>query len=75
MECLFLISLMKLVRGIDGSWIKNGAIDYWQAEVDSLKNDADALMSFIVNFQGQNLMHLEMKVNNHYLILQRYINK
>lgn len=38
------------IRGIDGSWIKNGAIDYWQAEVDSLKNDADALNEFYRQF-------------------------
>jgi hypothetical protein len=38
------------VRGIDGSWIKNGAIDYWKAEVDSLKNDSDALNEFYRQF-------------------------
>ena len=38
------------VRGIDGNWIKNGAIDYWEAEVDSLKSDADALNEFYRQF-------------------------
>lgn len=38
------------IKGIDGSWIKNGAIDYWEAEVDSLKNDADALNEFYRQF-------------------------
>jgi len=34
------------VRGVDGNWISNGAIDYWEAEVDSLKHDSDALNEF-----------------------------
>jgi len=38
------------VRGVDGEMIKNGAIDYWEAEVDSLKNDADALNEFYRQF-------------------------
>ena len=38
------------VIGVDGNWIKNGAIDYWEAEVDSLKNDADALNEFYRQF-------------------------
>lgn len=38
------------VMGVDGSWIKNGAVDYWEAEVDSLKNDADALNEFYRQF-------------------------
>ena len=38
------------IKGVDGSWIKNGAIDYWEAEVDSLKNDADALNEFYRQF-------------------------
>lgn len=38
------------VMGVDGRYIKNGAIDYWQAEVDSLKNDADALNEFYRQF-------------------------
>ena len=33
----------KKIQGVDGEWITNGAIDYWEAEVDSLKKDADAL--------------------------------
>ena len=36
--------------GIDNRKIKNGAIDYWQAEVDSLKGDADALNEFYRQF-------------------------
>jgi hypothetical protein len=38
------------VEGVDGSFIKNGAIDYWENEVDSLKNDADALNEFYRQF-------------------------
>ena len=38
------------VVGVDGEKIKNGAIDYWQAEVDSLKNDPDALNEFYRQF-------------------------
>jgi hypothetical protein len=38
------------VRGVDGGSIKNGAIDYWEAEVDSLKGDADALNEFYRQF-------------------------
>ncbi len=34
------------VRGVDGNWISNGAIDFWEAEVDGLKNDADGLNEF-----------------------------
>jgi len=38
------------IRGVDGNWITNGAIDYWEAEVDSLKSDADALNEFYRQF-------------------------
>lgn len=38
------------VMGVDGMMIKNGAIDYWEAEVESLKNDADALNEFYRQF-------------------------
>jgi hypothetical protein len=38
------------VMGVDGNLIKNGAIDYWEAEVDSLKSDADALNEFYRQF-------------------------
>ena len=38
------------IVGIDGAYIKNGAIDYWEAEVDSLKNDGDALNEFYRQF-------------------------
>jgi hypothetical protein len=38
------------VMGVDQQWIKNGAVDYWEAEVDSLKNDADALNEFYRQF-------------------------
>ena len=40
----------KEVRGIDDRPIRNGAIDYWEAEVDSLKNDPDALNEFYRQF-------------------------
>lgn len=36
----------KPVMGIDNEWIEYGAIDFWEAEVDSLKNDPDALNEF-----------------------------
>ena len=38
------------ILGVDDEMISNGAIDYWQAEVDSLKNDADALNEFYRQF-------------------------
>jgi hypothetical protein len=38
------------IKGIDGNWIMNGAIDYWEAEVDSLKNDPDALNEYYRQF-------------------------
>ena len=38
------------VKGVDHEWITNGAIDYWEAEVDSLKSDADALNEFYRQF-------------------------
>jgi hypothetical protein len=38
------------VMGIDGELIYQGAIDYWQNEVESLKNDPDALNEFYRQF-------------------------
>lgn len=38
------------IRGVDGNWIVNGAIDYWEAEVESMKNDSDALNEFYRQF-------------------------
>lgn len=38
------------ITGIDGRPINNGAIDYWENEVASLKNDADALNEFYRQF-------------------------
>ena len=38
------------IKGVDGNMIVNGAIDYWEAEVDSLKNDPDALNEFYRQF-------------------------
>ena len=38
------------ILGVDKVLIKNGAIDYWEAEVDSLKSDADALNEFYRQF-------------------------
>jgi hypothetical protein len=40
----------KPVRGMDGSLIKIGVVDYWQNEVDSLKSDPDALNEFYRQF-------------------------
>ena len=38
------------IEGIDGEEIYQGAVDYWEAEVDSLKSDADALNEFYRQF-------------------------
>lgn len=38
------------VLGVDGELIYKGAVDYWEAEVDSLKGDADALNEFYRQF-------------------------
>jgi hypothetical protein len=38
------------VLGVDDEWITIGAIDYWEAEVDSLKKDASALNEFYRQF-------------------------
>jgi len=38
------------VIGVDGQKISNGAVDYWEAEVDSLKSDSDALNEFYRQF-------------------------
>ena len=44
------LSTTKPVRGIDDAYIHQGAVDYWEAEVDSLKNDPDALNEFYRQF-------------------------
>jgi hypothetical protein len=38
------------IEGIDGMLIDVGAIDYWENEVDSLKNDPDALNEYYRQF-------------------------
>ncbi len=38
------------IMGIDGELIDQGAIDYWEAEVDSLKDDSDALNEYYRQF-------------------------
>lgn len=38
------------IKGIDGNWIKMGAINYWENEVASLKSDPDALNEFYRQF-------------------------
>lgn len=38
------------IKGVDGQMISNGAIDYWENEVDSLKNDSEALNEFYRQF-------------------------
>ncbi len=38
------------IEGVDGEFIDQGAIDYWEAEVDSLKGDSDALNEFYRQF-------------------------
>ena len=40
----------KPVMGVDGEKIYQGAIDYWEAEVESLKNDPDALNEYYRQF-------------------------
>lgn len=40
----------KAIKGIDKMMITNGAVDYWEAEVESLKNDSDALNEFYRQF-------------------------
>jgi hypothetical protein len=38
------------VEGIDGEMITQGAIDYWEAEVESLKDDPDSLNEYYRQF-------------------------
>ena len=38
------------VKGVDGGMITNGAIDYWENEVESLKSDPDALNEYYRQF-------------------------
>lgn len=38
------------VEGIDGEWIEQSAVQYWDAEVESLKSDPDALNEFYRQF-------------------------
>ena len=38
------------IVGVDNQMIYNGAIDFWEAEVESLKNDPDALNEFYRQF-------------------------
>ena len=40
----------KPIMGIDGEMIRQGAIEYWQNEVDSLSGDPDALNEFYRQF-------------------------
>jgi len=40
----------KPVVGVDREMISNGAVDYWEAEVESLKNDASVLNEFYRQF-------------------------
>jgi len=40
----------KSVLGVDNEMISQGAVDYWENEVSSLKNDADALNEFYRQF-------------------------
>ncbi|QDP56061.1 MAG: hypothetical protein GOVbin3205_4 [Prokaryotic dsDNA virus sp.] len=41
---------IKSIVGVDGESINQGAIDYWENEVDSLKSDPDALNEFYRQF-------------------------
>ena len=38
------------IMGVDGEYITGGAVDYWEAEVESLKSDPDALNEFYRQF-------------------------
>ena len=38
------------IEGNDGEYINTGAVNYWENEVESLKNDADALNEFYRQF-------------------------
>jgi hypothetical protein len=38
------------IKGIDGGWISNSVVDYWENEVQSLKSDSDALNEFYRQF-------------------------
>lgn len=40
----------KPILSVDDTMISRGAVDYWENEVDSLKNDADALNEFYRQF-------------------------
>ena len=51
-----------------GQKIKLGVLEYWQNEVDGLKEDQDALNEFYRQFPRTKHMLLEMNLNNHYLI-------
>ena len=44
------LSTTEPVRGIDDAYIHQGAVDYWEAEVESLKSDPDALNEFYRQF-------------------------
>ena len=44
------LTTTKPVMGIDDAYIHQGAVDYWDAEVESLKNDPDALNEFYRQF-------------------------
>lgn len=41
---------VKPMLGVDGEMISNGAIDYWEAEVEALKDDPDGLNEFYRQF-------------------------
>ena len=80
----------KPVKGIDGEMISQGAIDYWQNEVDSLKNDPDALNEYYRQFPRTeshafrdeskqslfNLTKIYQQIDyNDSLILDRYVTR
>jgi len=80
----------KKIRGVDDEWITNGAIDYWEAEVESLKKDADALNEFYRQFPRTeshafrdesksslfNLTKIYQQIDyNDSLIMEHHVNK
>ena len=80
----------KPLLGVDNEMIDNGAVDYWEAEVESLKNDADALNEFYRQFPRTeshafrdeskqalfNLTKLYQQIDyNDSLILERHVTR
>ena len=59
------------VIGVDGEDIYQGAISYWDNEVESLGADPDALNEFTDSSLVASLMRLEMRVSQSMLTSQK----